>query len=178
MELKDYTNAGLAALESAIAEERLRRHERRLVYVITRGTPAQTFCYGLDEPHESPPEGEGVEFVMRPANHPDNVVLRSLYGGQHDIGFADKDHPDLVMADDGRNPPKPTLRAYTGLVDDKHVPARWVSIDGYDNPINRMLDTHQWCTDGKWWPAEECTEHALFDEDGAHYDSTYTHNLP
>ena len=174
MDIQEYTLNELDALFARITAEKQRRHECRPVYVVTRGTPKQTFQYGLDVEHDAPPEGDGVYFVQRPANHPDNVVLRSLYGG-HVIGFADKAHPDLVTADDGRNPPRPTFRAYTELVDGKHVPARCVDRDGYGNPFNRMLDTHVHCTDDKWWPVDECEEHFEIDEDDRE-GVTYTHN--
>jgi len=174
MKLQEYTLDELDALFARITAEKQRRHACRPVYVITRGTPKQTFQYGLDVEHDAPPEGDGVYCVLRPVNHPDNVVLRSLYGG-HDIGFADKAHPDLVMADDGSNWPTPTFRAYTKLVGDKHVPARYVGCDGYGNPFNRMLDTHVHCTDDKWWPVGECDSDIVYDdEDGD--DVIYTHN--
>ena len=172
MELQDYTDKGLAELEVAIATERLRRHECRLVHVITQGTPKLVSRFWIDG-FEEPPEG--VSIVQRPANHPDNVVLRSLYSG-HVIGFADKAHPDLVMADDGRNVPTPTFRAYTTeLMDGKRVPARYVGIDGYGKPFNEMMDTHVHCTDDKWWPVGECDSDIVYDdEDGD--DVIYTHN--
>lgn len=172
MELQGYTQTELDALAEALAAEKQRRHECRPVYVITRGTPKQAFHYGLDAPHDAPPEGD-VECELRPANHPDNVVLRSLYGA-HVNGFADKAHPDLVMADDGRNPPRPTFRDYTELVGTKHVPARLVGRDGYGRPFNEMSETHVCCTDEKWWPVEECDSDYVFGEDGE--DVFYTHN--